>query len=96
MKSSDPNASHVLISFGQLMHRIEFRMNKFIVSPDPMSPSKLLKKDNSDRYCKPLLNEAAFNKGVNYFSELVFLYGVLLMLAVYELKKQYKASLAAS
>lgn len=38
-------------------------------------------------YIKPLSNDAAFNKGVEYFSEIFFFYGILMVLAVYELKR---------
>ena len=40
-----------------------------------------------DFYIKPLSEEAAFNKGVEYFTEFVFFYGVLISIAVYEVSK---------
>jgi len=43
-------------------------------------------------YIKPLSNDAAFNKGVEYFSEVFFFYGILMALAVYELKKAQASS----
>ena len=84
----------MLIGFGQLMHRFEWRLNRTIVQSD--SPSKLLKKDKSDEVCKPLKTDAAFNKGAEYFSELFFFYGILLSLAIYEMNKAYISSIKSS
>jgi hypothetical protein len=39
-----------------------------------------------------LSKDAAFNKGVEYFSEIVFFYGVLIALAIYEIKKNHASS----
>ena len=41
---------------------------------------------------KPLSDEAAFNKGVEYFVEFVFFYGVLISIAFFELKKSQESS----
>lgn len=38
--------------------------------------------------------EIAFTKGVEWFSEVVLFYGVLLGIATYEINKSYKSSLA--
>ena len=43
---------------------------------------------------KPLTEEAAFNKGVDYLVELVFFYGVIMVVGFYELKKGHEASIA--
>lgn len=43
-------------------------------------------------YIKPLSEEAAFNKGVEYFVEVVFFYGVLIGIAVWEVKRSSDAS----
>ena len=45
-----------------------------------------------DFYIKPLSDEAAFNKGVEYFVEFVFFYGVLIVIAVWEVKKSQESS----
>ena len=45
-----------------------------------------------DFYIKPLSEEAAFNKGVEYFVEVVFFYGVLIGIAVWEVDRSQKAS----
>ena len=36
--------------------------------------------------------EAAFNKGVEYFVEFVFFYGVLVVIALWEVKKSQESS----
>ena len=43
-------------------------------------------------YVKPLSDEAAFNKGVDYFVEIVFFYGILMAIAIYEVKKSGDSS----
>ena len=43
-------------------------------------------------YVKPLSNEAAFNKGVDYFVEMVFFYGILMGIAIYEVKRSADSS----
>ena len=45
-----------------------------------------------DFYIKPLSEEAAFNKGVEYFVEFVFFYGVLVVIALWEVKKSQESS----
>ena len=45
-----------------------------------------------DFYIKPLSDEAAFNKGIDYFVEFVFFYGILISLAIYEVKRGQEAS----
>ena len=67
---------------GQGAHRFEIHLNRKIVS----NQSKL------DFYIKPLSEEAAFNKGVEYFVEFVFFYGILIITAVWEVKKSQESS----
>ena len=43
-------------------------------------------------FIKPLSNEAAFNKGIEYFTEMVFFYGILVAIALWEVEKSYQAS----
>ena len=45
-----------------------------------------------DFYIKPLSDEAAFNKGVEYFVEFVFFYGILIAIGIYEVKRSYESS----
>ena len=37
-------------------------------------------------------DEAAFNKGVEYFVEVIFFYGILIGIAVWEVKKSAESS----
>ena len=67
---------------GQQAHKFEIHLNRKIVN----QTQKL------DFYIKPLSEEAAFNKGVEYFVEVVFFYGVLIGIAVWEVKKSQDAS----
>ena len=43
-------------------------------------------------FIKPLSQEAAFNKGIEYFTELVFFYGILIAIALWEVEKSHQAS----
>ena len=70
---------------GQYAHRFEIYLNRKIVNTGGQ-PQKL------DFYIKPLSDEAAFNKGVEYFVEVVFFYGILIGIAVWEVKKSADAS----
>ena len=45
-----------------------------------------------DLYIKPLSEDAAFNKGVDYFVELIFFYGVLIYIGLWEIKKGQEAA----
>lgn len=45
-----------------------------------------------DFYVKPLSDEAAFNKGVEYFVEVVFFYGVLIGIALFEVNRSHQSS----
>ena len=69
-------------SCGQYAHRFEIHMNRKIVNNN----TKL------DFYIKPLSDEAAFNKGVEYFVEVVFFYGILIGIAIWEVKKAAESS----
>ena len=40
---------------------------------------------NEKSYVKPITDDQAFNKGVEYFSEVIFFYGILFTLVVYEI-----------
>jgi len=71
-----------------MAHVYEIKINRYIVNEE----NKLKKPGQVDQqelkiYIKPLSDEAAFNKGVEYFSEIFFFYGILMLLAVYEIKK---------
>ena len=68
--------------FGQQAHRFEISLNRKVVN----NSQKL------DFYIKPLSDEAAFNKGVEYFVEFFFFYGILIAIAIYEVDKSHKSS----
>jgi hypothetical protein len=72
---------------GQFAHTWEIKLNRMIVQEQITKDEQELK-----LYIKPLSSDAAFNKGVEYFSELVFFYGVLLALAIYEIRKSHESS----
>lgn len=67
---------------GQKAHVFEIHLNRKIVNNN----QKL------DFYIKPLSEEAAFNKGVEYFVEVFFFYGVLIGIAVWEIKRSTDSS----
>jgi hypothetical protein len=71
-----------MIHCGQYSHRFELFINRKITNQD----SKL------DVYIKPLSDEAAFNKGIDYVIEAVFLYGVLIVLSLWEIQRTQSAS----
>ena len=76
-----------------MAHVYEIKINRYIVNEE----NKLKKPGQVDQqelkiYIKPLSDEAAFIKGVEYFSEIFFFYGILMLLAVYEIKKAQKSS----
>ena len=73
---------HFIAICGQQAHRFEINLNRKIVN----NQQKL------DFYIKPLSDEAAFNKGVEYFVEVIFFYGVLIGIAVWEVKRGQDAS----
>ena len=45
----------------------------------------------SEDYIPHLSDNLAFLKGVEYFSEVVFFYGILAGMVLYEVRKTYKA-----
>lgn len=80
---------------GQMAHVYEIKINRYIVKEEnTLSNNKPGEVDDQELkvYIKPLSSDAAFNKGVEYFSEIFFFYGMLLALAVYELRRAAKSS----
>jgi len=73
---------HFIGVCGQKAHEFEIKLNRRLTNT----------KDDVDFYIKPLSKEAAFNKGVEYFTEFVFFYGVLFALAYYEIQKSHESS----
>ena len=78
------------MKFGQFAHRFEIKVNRFIVKDEISKESE--KTTQLKTFIKPLSPEASFNKGVEYFSELVFFYGILMALAIYEIKKNHESA----
>ena len=79
-----------LVKCGQLAHRYEIKVNRYIVNEKPYKPNTLpgeVDEQDIKVYIKPLSDSAAFNKGVEYFTEIVFFYAVLMLIAIYELRK---------
>ncbi len=72
----------ILGLFGQRAHRYEIFLNRLIVNTNT----------KMDFYIKPLSDEAAFSKGVEYFVEIFFFYGVLFSIAMYEVKQSHNTS----
>jgi hypothetical protein len=68
----------ILTIFGQHAHKFEIYLNRKVVNNNDQ---KL------DFYIKPLSDEAAFNKGVDYFVEVVFFYGILISIAIFEIHR---------
>ena len=62
-------------------------ISKEIVKEETKSGMTKNEDDDIKVYIKPLADEPAFNKGVEYFSEIFFFYNILMLLALYELKK---------
>jgi hypothetical protein len=84
-----------MTSFGQSIHIYEVKLNRYISKEE----HKLDKEDDDEEapeeiklYIKPLSKNNAFSKGVEWFSEIFFFYGILMGLAVYEINKAQKAS----
>ena len=71
---------------GQAAHKFEIYLNRKIVNTGGPGSEKL------DFYIKPLSDDAAFNKGIDYFVEVVFFYGVLISIAIFEIKRSQDAS----
>ena len=67
-------------SFGQLCNRFEVALNRIIIQQKGLGE------------IRKIPAELAFNKGVDYFTEIVFFYGVMFGIAFYEMDKAYKSS----
>ena len=69
----------VFVKSGQLANRYEKYLNQKI------SNQKV-------QEIKAMSEEAAFNKGVDYLVEIIFFYGIIMAIGVYELKKAAESS----
>lgn len=64
---------HTFVWLGNFFNRFEVTMNRIIIQQKGLGSIKKLQDD------------AAFNKGVDWFTEIVFFYGVLFGIVFYEL-----------
>ena len=76
----DSASYQFFVRFGQSTHRFEIKMNRVLLGTKGLGEIKEIHAD------------MAFNKGVEWFTELVFFYGILFAIAAYELKKAEIAS----
>ena len=86
-RGQESNFRYFFIWFGQKFHIYEVKVNRYIVKEETKSANNQNEDDDIKVYIKPLADEPAFNKGVEYFSEIFFFYNILMLLALYELKK---------
>ena len=90
-----------LITFGQTAHYYELRLNNYINNEEAKVEKEWQDEHESDQepkqeikvFIKPLSSTKAFNKGVEWFSEIFFFYGILLGIAGWELSRSSKAAL---
>ena len=96
-------AARSLIWVGQKAHRFEYNLNYYIINDEskvakdnvPIENEKSSEKNEmsekqksrGDPFLKPLNSDAAFNKGTEYLTEMVFFYGVLISIAIWEINK---------
>lgn len=64
-------------SFGQLCNRFEVALNRIIIQQKGLGEVRKIPPD------------LAFNKGVDYFTEIVFFYGIMFGIVFYEMEKSY-------
>ena len=67
-------------SCGQFFNRFEVALNRIIIQKKGLGE------------IKQIPSEAAFYKGVDYFTELMFYYGIMFGICIYEIDKQIKSS----
>ena len=77
---------------GQFAHVWEIKLNRLIVRQEEAKDNEVVDDQEKNLYIKPLNSDASFNKGVEYFSEIVFFYGVLFTIALYEIKKSHEST----
>lgn len=66
------------IYLGNKSNMIEIKVNRKLINPST----------SLDFVVKPLKDDQAFNKGVDIFTELTFLYGFIILITLYEVKKR--------
>ena len=79
-----------IMLFGQKAYKLENFMTKSIVKDENVLIAKGGKDEEvGETQLKPLNPDAAFNKGIDYVTELILLYGILVGFAIYEARKLY-------
>ena len=89
-KGKESKLKQFFVIFGQQAHRFEVRMNRFITAEQPthQTTAQISVDDHDVRfYIKPLSEDAAFNKGVEWSSDIFFFYTMLLAFGLYEIHK---------
>ena len=76
----------VFIYLGNKANALEMKVNRKMINPYA----------STDFVVKPLADDAAFNKGVDVFAEVSFLYGFILFLTIYEIRRAYISSAKSS
>lgn len=88
-------SKRMFVGFGQTAHRFEIKMNRYIAAEEPAhkqtKSAKLTEVDDQESllYIKPLSDDAAFNKGVEWAADVFFFYAVFLIYAIYEVHKAH-------
>lgn len=70
------------VRFGQYSNKFEIKMNRMVMGTSGL------------KNIPELSNKLAFDKGIEWFTEIFFFYGLLFIMAFYELDKAEKASIA--
>ena len=71
---------------GQRAHRFEVRTNRYITSETHVhSATTEIDEDDKNFYIKPLSEDAAFYKGVEWGSDVFFFYSIILFFAMYDI-----------
>ena len=93
-------SKRLFVTFGQKAHRFEIKMNRYIAAEEPAhkqtKSAKLTEKEDQDDalYIKPLSDDAAFNKGVEWAADVFFFYSLFLIYAIWEVNKGHQKDLA--
>ena len=72
----------LFIYLGNKANIFEIKINRKLINPNT----------SLDFIVKPLKDDAAFNRGVDFFVEITFLYGLVAALTLYEVRKSYISS----
>ena len=79
-KENPTRSYQFFVQFGQVSNRFEVSLNRVIIQQKGLGE------------VKSLLPEVAFNKGIDYFTEILFFYGVLFGISFYQIDQSIKSS----